>query len=103
MWDTILSKVTTIKKMIETLITELTFNSAIDVVRFPCIIGTMIPIPPRIRYNTPNIRVLFLIPLKNLKLLRKIFPFLTSSFLLFTFYFLLFSFTLPPKIYNYNF
>lgn len=51
--------------MIETLITELTFNSAIDVVRFPCIIGTMIPIPPRIRYNTPNIRVLFLIPLKK--------------------------------------
>lgn len=44
MWDTTLSKVTTIKKMIETLITELTFNSAIDVVRLPCIIGTMIPI-----------------------------------------------------------
>lgn len=94
MWDTTLSKVTTIKKIIETLITELTFNSAIDVVRFPCIIGTIIPIPPRIRYNTPNIRVLFLIPLKNFKLLRKIFPFFPFSF---------FSFTLPPKIYNYNF
>ena len=78
---------TTSEKIIETLITELTFNSAIDVVRFPCIIGTMIPIPPRIRYNTPNIRVLFLIPLKNFKLLRKIFPFLTSSFLLFFIYF----------------